>query len=583
MTGALFFLLFNSWKNRALMRIRRLKKPKYLFGAIVGALYFYFYFFRFALNPKRFGQGGAFNIGPENMWLLEAGGAMLLCVIVLLGWLIPNERAALVFSEAEVAFLFPAPLSRRRLIHYKLLKSQVGILFTILLFTIIFGRFRTGGSAWTRAVGWWVIFSTLNLHMIGASFARTILLEHGISNWKRRLVVLSLVSLAVGAVIVWASRTVAPLHQEDVDGLSQMKSYFQTLVESGPLPYILYPFRMVVRPYVSVGLGAFLMALWPALILMGLHYLWVVKSNVAFEEASVEASRKLAERVAIIRANRGQTMGKPAKKKRAPFRLQPAGWPAVGFLWKNLISAGQAFTLRFWLIMCMPMIVVGVGLGNNHGSLPLARVVGIMAIVFLGISFLLGPQLVRQDFRHDLPMMDVLKTYPLSGWQLALGELLAPAVILTALQWLLIVVCLGTSASFGNDVTLGWRLAVASGAAVIAPVLNLVTLIIPNVAVVMFPGWFQTGKDAPAGIEATGQRLIFALGQLLVFLAAVVPAALVFLIVYFLGSWMVGNLLPVPIASVSAAVVLGAEAWLGLLWLGRLFERFDLSSESAST
>jgi hypothetical protein len=32
---------------------------------------------------------------------------------VLLAWMIPHERAALTFTEAEVAFLFPAPVTRR--------------------------------------------------------------------------------------------------------------------------------------------------------------------------------------------------------------------------------------------------------------------------------------------------------------------------------------------------------------------------------------------------------------------------------------------------------------------------------------
>ena len=31
-----------------------------------------------------------------------------------------SDRGALAFTEAEIQFLFPAPLSRRQLIHYKL-------------------------------------------------------------------------------------------------------------------------------------------------------------------------------------------------------------------------------------------------------------------------------------------------------------------------------------------------------------------------------------------------------------------------------------------------------------------------------
>ena len=45
MIGALIYLQVQSIKNRLRMRLRRLKKPKYLAGAAVGGAYFYFFFF----------------------------------------------------------------------------------------------------------------------------------------------------------------------------------------------------------------------------------------------------------------------------------------------------------------------------------------------------------------------------------------------------------------------------------------------------------------------------------------------------------------------------------------------------------
>ena len=114
----------------------------------------------------------------------------MLFVIVLLAWIIPHERAALTFTEAEVAFLFPAPVTRRTLIHFKLLRSQLRIFFSVLLLTFVSRRF--GGNAWIHAFGWWLMLSTLNLHFLGSSFARTMLLDHGVSNWLRRLLVFGL-------------------------------------------------------------------------------------------------------------------------------------------------------------------------------------------------------------------------------------------------------------------------------------------------------------------------------------------------------------------------------------------------------
>ena len=62
------------------------------------------------------------------------------------------------------------------------------IFFSALLLTLFSRRF--GGNLLIHALGWWLILSTLNLHFLGASFARTLLLDRGISNWLRRLLVL---------------------------------------------------------------------------------------------------------------------------------------------------------------------------------------------------------------------------------------------------------------------------------------------------------------------------------------------------------------------------------------------------------
>ena len=90
------------------------------------------------------------------------------------------------------------------------------------------------------------------------------------------------------------------------------------------------------------------------------------------------------------------------------------------------------------------------------------------------------------------------------------------------------------------------------------------------------------GKDGPRGIEATGQRLIFAVGQLLVLLLALVPAALVFVAAYFPLKFVFGPVMPIFFASLSATIILAVEAGLGVLLLGKLFERFDVTEEPAS-
>src|SRR5258706_14702884 len=199
MIDALIYLQYHSVKNRLLMRLRRLKQPKYLLFAIVGGAYFYFYFFRWVFMAGR-GPRGFGGAGSVDLSSYETVGALALFTIILLAWLIPHERAALVFTEAEIAFLFPAPINRRGLIHFKLLRSQLAIFFTTILLTLL--TRRMGGAPWIRAVGWWLILSTLNLHFLGSSFARTLLLDKGIANWQRRVFVLAVVGVAAGAIFI---------------------------------------------------------------------------------------------------------------------------------------------------------------------------------------------------------------------------------------------------------------------------------------------------------------------------------------------------------------------------------------------
>jgi len=311
------------------------------------------------------------------------------------------------------------------------------------------------------------------------------------------------------------------------------------------------------------------------------HYAWVIRSNVAFEEASVEASRKMADKIASVRAGHWRGAAAKPKSKRAPFTLGPTGLPSIALLWKNLISAGQIFTFRLWLVLAATTAGTSVGLGQAFGGAGWTQALGLIAVMILFWSLFLGPQFLRQDFRQDLPQADLLKMYPLRGWEVVLGELFAPVAILTGLQWFLLILAAGLIANtqeyLAGDVAWG----IALGAALILPTLNMILLLIPNAAVLLFPAWFQASREGTHGIEATGQRLIFVLGQFLVFLVALLPAAVLFAGVFFLLKLVVGVSLAIPPASLVAALVLAAEAALGLMWLGWVFERFDLSLEQS--
>jgi ABC-2 type transport system permease protein len=384
-------------------------------------------------------------------------------------------------------------------------------------------------------------------------------------------------------VLVWGWRALpAP---DFSNGISSevLKDYASQLLTSGPLPYLLYPFRLVVRPYQAADWAAFAVVLWPAVLLLALHYVWVTRMDVAFEEASLEVSRKLAERVAAVREGR-HLAATPKKAKRPPFQLHPTGPPAVALLWKNLISAGQGFSPRVWVVLVAVGIAVCIALGQTSAKQGVLPAIGLGSAIIAAWLVLFGPHVARMDFRQDLPNADILKAWPLRGWQVVLGETLAPAAVLAAVQWFLILVALVLLATdsgrspFAGPFSV--KLGAAFGAALLLPALNVISLLIINAAVLLFPAWLQSGREGPQGIEATGQRLIFALGQLVAFTLALAPAAGVFAAVFFVGRWALPLALTLTLAAVGGTIVLGLESALGVMLVGRLFERLDLSTET---
>lgn len=582
MGRALLYYEWHSRWNRLRARLRRLRQPKYLFGALVGGLYFYWYVFG-ALRGRSLPGRTPPMPALARPALAESLAALVLLVVLLCMWIIPHERAALAFTEAEVAFLFPAPVGRRTLIHFKLLKSQAAIFFSALFMTLI-GRWG-GGNYLLRVIGWWGLLSIINLHLLGSSFARTLLLERGISNWRRRIFFLGGAGLAAAAVILWARQALPPPPDfSDARDFSAFTGYAGQILQSGPLPWLLAPFRWAVAPLFAADARQLCLALGPMLGIIALHYCWIIRSNVAFEEASVEMSRKLADRVAALRSGDWQAMSKTRKSRRPPFVLRPEGWPAVAIFWKNLISAGHFFTGRAWFFLVWIIVIAGVILrttGRNAGG---GAALAILAVSLGVMSLLYGPAILRHDFRQDLRVADVLKLFPLPGWQVVLGEILAPAAILAAAQWalLLLAFLLCPATIGGTAAPMSLRIAAALSAALVLPCVDFLALLLPNAAALIFPAWVQLGKDTARGFETMGQQLILMFGQIFVLTLSMLPAAVAGLAAYLIAGWIFGKIMAVAVVSgaLAAALLLAAEAALGVFLLGKVFERFDWSDSS---
>ena len=580
--GALLYLRVTSLRNAVVSRFTRLKQPKYLVGAVVGVGYFYFVVFRRVTAGPPSNGPLAQPFPAEQLPTVAAVGAATLTVFVALYWLWPRARAALTFSEAEIAFLFPAPIGRKTLIHFRTINAQLRILFTSLILALFSSRWNfVPGGAGIRIFGWWLILATLDLHSVGSSFVLTRLVDGGITSMRRRLLTVTIAVAVIGLALAAAWRGVRAPRPEDFAGPAAVASYLTSLLTSGALSWLLLPATWVIRPLLATDARGFFAALGPALLIYALHYAWVLRSEVSFEEASIAKAEKRAARRSAMQRGEGVRLGRTQRKaRRAPFKLAAGGRPEVAFLWKNLLASASYLTPRTALIVAA-LIAVG---GNWITRLDLdvlRGTIGVMALVGAGYTLVFGPLIARQDLRLDLPNTDVLKTYPLRGWQVVLGEVLAPVAIVTVLLWLLLLAAALTLQPPPNAAALtpGLRTAAALAVALLLPFVCALEVLVMNAAVVLFPAWLPQGPGRGSGIDVLGQRIFFVAGLFLATAGALLPAAIGAAAMFFSTLWIVGAPIAAALGAIAALAVLCVEIGLAVAFVGRRFEAFDLSAE----
>ncbi len=566
MIGVFGYLTWRSAHNRFIRQIRRLQSPRYLAALLLGVAYIWFIVA---------GQRPTQVTSPDPR-VVELIGALAILGAVAWGWIFGVERRVLAFTPAEVTFLFSGPVSRRGLIQFKLLRSQLLILFNALLWTLILSREEVGVSSGLRVLSIWVLLTTLSLHRLGASFVRTSVAEHGRLGLRHRVVsllVLILVLIALGWSVVEALPELGAARGD-------VRTFLAAAADAAqrPLPNaLLYPFRVMMRPLASETASQWAAAFWPALVLMLLHYIWVLRSDAAFEEAAAEVSLRRAQAIATPRSNGSGTSRAGSSAGRALLRLSPHGWPAGAILWKNLVAATRTRRVRqIMLLLVVAGATVGVLSFDPDGTL--AEIAGWLAVIWAGMLVVIGPQYVRNDLRGDLLKVDLLRSYPVRGWSVVLAEAGASTLLLTAIQ--LSLLSIGYLAFLGNSSMtpdLQERTFLLFACMAFLPPVNLLGMLIQNGAALLYPAWVHLGSGRAAGVEVLGQNLLMMVAFMaMLALVLVLPATIgggAFLLLHpTLGSWAL-----VPASGLTLAVI-GFEAALIIEWLGRLFEQTDPAS-----
>jgi hypothetical protein len=572
MIGAFLYLTACSFKNRLRRRLRRLREPRYAIGLVVGLLYFYVAFFRRGPRPR---PGAGTEAFAAAAGALQLFGSLLLMFVAASAWVIPGAGQALAYSRAEVQFLFAAPVTRRQLVQFKLWQSQIAILIGGAVTTLIMrpGSFAAG---WTLLAGMWVVLMTTRLHLMGVALRRASLAAHGASGLSRHWLPIAVALGAIGVLAASVAREWPRL--ASLPGGEAVLAEVQRLAGTGAPAVVFWPFRALVRLPLAASAAEFWSALPAALALLALNYVWVLRSDARFEEASAErAEKRAAQRAAPRAAGKG-----PAA---TPFTLAPDGPAETAILWKNLILVGRFASLGTVLRILPLIVVLGV---IARGAVSGGVAVAVSAICLPAAFFVvvMGPQVIRNDLRQDLARLPLLKAWPVRGAALIRGEALAPTVVLTALAWLLLLAAgvfsgglpSGTAAAAAVQAH-RWSL-VAAGF-VLAPALILSQVLVHNGLAVLFPAWVAVGASRARGIDAMGQRLVMFAGTILTLVVSLLPGAIAGAAVAFVV-YLATGAVTIVLPALIAALVVAGECWLAIEGLGRVLDRTDPGAVEAA-
>ncbi|MEP7326631.1 MAG: putative ABC exporter domain-containing protein [Gemmatimonadota bacterium] len=563
MNGAFWFLTRRSLANRFRRQLARLKEPRYAVALIVGFAYLYFFLFH---RPQPGPDGGA----PHFQQLVSLLGSLLLLFALLRWWLFAGVQNALTFSPVEIQFLFPAPISRPALIRWKLLRSQVLIMVNALVWIFITRRARPPLPFPVYLISLWILFTTLSLHRLGASLTRAGLSAHWRTGLRRQWIVILIALVAVVALVVPLAGNWPEL-RDRCCGLD-FWTLLGTLLSRFPASAVLFPFHLAMAPMAAHDLAEWGKALLPAAAVLALHYVWVIRSNSAFEEAAVQASAEYAERIARRKsAGAGFVKG---KAYRSPLSLTPRGWPGAAIVWKNLISVVRGSLSRTTLIAVLVVgVVFAVSLeGQRRGF---AELVGTVGAAVLGFLMIMGHNWIRNDLRQDLAYLALLRSYPLSGRTIMTAEVIGSTLTLTTFQYgfaILAWLGLRSRPDLQHYLTLGTLLL---GIPALLLVLNCIVLTLQNAGALLFPSWVRLERVRPGGFETIGQNILTSgFTILLTLVGLVLPAASAMAIYVVIAPTLGRTAATLPAAI--AFVAIAAGEILGLLfWMGRVFDRTE--------
>ena len=602
MIGVLARLQWMTLKGRVIRSIRLLRQPKYLVGSIVGIGWIALWMIRPLLHSQ-------VRLGAVS-FARDAGGvppvfhqiaALAVTVLIPLPWLLPWGRLGLPFRESELTMLLQAPLTRRQVIQYGLLKSELGVVFGALLTSRLFaGR---GPIVWASSfLGLWILFEFWHLNGKWRALFNLRQTELPLTHARRRRAVVAVALLGFYLVLL---RALTPLSVQVASALQgadfgAVAANLKALRWPPLLVGVVTPAWWLTAPMFAEGGTAFAAAAVPTLLMILGQRELVLRSKARFEESALEHAKAKEARRSPTR--RLRTLSTRSRSRR-PFAIDRPGRPEIALVWKNVMRVSRVPWTGIALGGAALLVALAVLPALLHLPDPIYGLLAAFGGTLTFLLPLLGGMSWNNDLRSELAHIELVKTWPLPAQGFVLAEVVSPALISLA------------GATFGAGMVLaglfgsrlrqaltgaptglallpraGPFLGVDAGVAAfvvfvaflpMAAAASFLSSSLQNLAAVVVPAWMASTADRRRGVAAFGQRLVFTTALGLAFLLALIPGGLL-VGAAALGQNMLGvpwSVWEFPVWGVLGALPLFAVGWLIVRVAARFWERLDPSQE----
>lgn len=539
-------------------QVRKLRTPKGALLALLGAGVFALWFGSVVLQSGLRGRSG-FNTDADTFEFLSTAGLFAFGVFSVAN---AFSFRGLYLPPNEIEALFSAPLSRSQLIRHRLATSLARASLGALFFGWMVARIAPRPQfAFFGAV---TAFLTLQLTSQAVS-----LLAGGAENrLADRLAKLPLRWIGFGmlvGLVVLVVNVFESQHDELVRSLS--RSDMLERVRAHPATRAL---ALPLTPWTRAMSAQDARQFWPwfTVCLAILYATWwlVPRITVDFRELSLETAADVARRLA--RARRGlignagsasahtRSWRTPWLAGRGPFGA--AAWrKAIGIVRK----ARTSFLVGGFIVAVITMGALATTSNDPTNVIAPASIVAGFGTMYLCLG-------LRFDFREDLDVMPMLRSWPLAPWKLFLATLLPETLLVSGMIAAGVV---GVAATRGN-----WDPALALIVAVV-PFVVLAWTAIDNATFLFAPIRMGAGQDG--ALQNVGRGLIVFLARTVVLLFVFGFAATPLIVSFALHdertawTWVLGLVPGFPILIAEIAVLM----WAG----GEVLRRFDIVRDRA--